>query len=119
MSNSRILILLFYVSTALWAAGQIFFGQHIGISYLADITIALAPAVWFLNDIAKRGSPVPHILQPAILMAWPVVVPVYVIATRRLRGFWLVLIHAFAAFVLNVAIFYGTIYLIWGADAFQ
>jgi hypothetical protein len=119
MSNSRILILLFYVLTGLWAAGQLVFIEHVGIEYVATIAIALAPTVWFLRDFAKRGSYVPHILQPALLVAWPVVVPVYVIATRRLRGFWQVLIHAVASWALYVACFYATIYFVWGADAFR
>ena len=119
MSKPAILISIFYTLTVTWAVGQVFSWGHGGIHYVATTAIALAPTLWLLGDLADRGLHIPHVAHPLLLFVWPIALQVYVIATRKLRGFLFLILHVVLTALLNVAPFYATIYLVWGSGAFR
>ena len=47
--------------------------------------IAMPPAYWMIRDARFRGLYVPHVVQPAIVVIWYFVVPIYLMKTR---GWW-------------------------------
>lgn len=106
--DSRLWILIFYALSALWAVAGVFFGEIAGIFQLANLGIALAPTMWLIGDAKQKSYFVPHIVQPFILAFWSIVLPVYVIWTRRWRGARLVLLHVVATLLINGILSYAT-----------
>jgi len=62
--------------------------------WLASVLIALFAASWCVVDARRRGKPLLSIVQLIIFVTWVIAVPVYLIATRNVRGFGYALLHA-------------------------
>jgi len=112
------LISIFYTSTAVWSVGQIFFGEIAGISLIFRVAIGLAPSMWLTRDAKLRGWFLPHVVHPFVLAFWVIVVPVYVIWTRKWRGLKLVVFHALLTLLLTIVLNNAALYLIWGPRVF-
>ena len=108
------LILIFYTCTAVWSVGQIFFGEIAGIRLLINVAIALAPTMWLTRDAKLRGWFLPHVVHPFVLAFWVILVPIYVIWTRKWCGLKLLVFHALLTLFLTIAFYNGAIYLIRG-----
>ena len=111
----------YYLVVVTTAAGQGFvLGYLDSIAYwLAQIAAALPPTYWLIYDAKSRRQFVPHIIQPAIASCWWVVVPIYLISTRKWRGLAYVVVHLLATFILTLAVFYLTVFLFWGPKVFR
>ena len=103
---------------ALWSVGQVFVGEVAGISLLATVAIGLPPTMWLIHDVKRHGRFLPHIVYPFILAFWAILVPGYVVWTRKFRGLKLVTIHVLLTSILTIVLYNITIYLAWGPRTF-
>ena len=80
---------------------------------LSGCALALPPAYWMINDVKLRGLFVPHVVQPGIVVLWWIVVPIYLLVTRKWWGaLYLVLHYAGITGVLTLG-WYLSVRLIW------
>jgi len=80
---------------------------------LSAYALALPPAYWMINDAKMRGLFVPHVLQPGIVVFWWIVVPVYLLATRKWWGLLYLVLH-YACYVgASVIGWYLSTIFIW------
>lgn len=67
----------------------------------STVAIALSLGWWASLDARIRGRSLPLILQHAIVLIWPVVVPCYVLCTRRWRGLGYLLLFFVLALIIH------------------
>ena len=80
---------------------------------LSAYAIALPAAYWMINDAKLHQRFVPHVVQPGIVMLWWIVVPIYLLVTRKWWGvLYLVLHYAGITGVLTLG-WYLSVRLIW------
>ena len=60
---------------------------------LSGYALALPPAYWMINDAKLRRLFVPHVVQPGIVVLWWIVVPIYLLATRKWWGLLYLVLH--------------------------
>ena len=67
---------------------------------LANVVFYASIGLWVLIDAAHRGRSLPYDFGMFVLIAFPIVVPIYVFATRGWRGFatlgWFLLLYVAA-----------------------
>ena len=80
---------------------------------LSAYAIALPAAYWMINDAKLHRRFIPHVVQPGIVMLWWIVVPIYLLVTRKWWGvLYLVLHYAGITGVLTLG-WYLSVRLIW------
>ena len=84
-----------------------------GAGVLAEIAAAMPAAYWLINDAKLRSAFVPHVLQPAIVMLWVFVVPLYLLTTRKWWGLLYLVAHVVCSVLVSTAGQLGSIHLIW------
>lgn len=80
---------------------------------LAAYALAMPAAYWMINDARLRGAYVPHVVQPGILVFWYLVVPIYLVKTRKWWGVLYVALHLVCGTATSVASQYLSIALVW------
>ena len=105
-----------YVATAVWGVTQCF-TQNAGVYYLFALFMASMAAMWVVFDARHRGKPLVSAVQFLIFIFWPIAAPIYLIATRGIRGFgWSIL--NFIGLVVALCIgFYATMLAAYGPDS--
>lgn len=91
----------FYVTALLFGVLQTNSSNSL-LHWLSSLLIALLATSWCAVDARRRGRPLLSIVQLVILVTWVISVPVYLIATRSVRGFGYALLHAIG-FMLTVS----------------
>jgi len=84
------------------------FGEKLG-----AYALAMPAAYWMINDARLRGTYVPHVLQPGILFFWYLVVPIYMVKTRKWWGVLYVVLHFVCLLSVSFVIQCLSIALIW------
>ena len=73
---------------------------------LSLLAVALSPTYWLVNDAKRRRIHVPHVIQPVLLSLWGILVPIYLVWTRKWWGLLYALLHIVCS-VLATTIFYN------------
>ena len=105
-----------YVATVAWGVTQCF-TQNGGVYYLFALFMASMAAMWVVFDARHRGKPLVSVVQFLVFIFWPIAVPVYLIATRGVRGFGWSLLNFFGLVVALCIGFYATLLAAYGPDA--
>jgi hypothetical protein len=87
--------------------------------YLNTIAIAFSATMWAVVDARRAQRPLLHIVQVLMFFSWPAAVPIYLIWSRRWRGFGLALLHAVALIFTASLFYYATMLLRYGPHAFS
>jgi len=77
-------------------------GLPLPMRYLVSLPMAAAATMWCIVDAASRGGYYLHSLRWVTMLTWPIAVPVYLVQSRKARGFLLVLFGAVAMLILEV-----------------
>ena len=98
-------VLALYLTVAAWGVRNALLPQG---RHLSDIVLTLVAAVLSIllihTDARLRGKPLPATTKWQLLLVWPVALPVYAVATRRLRGAWVAAKHLLLAYLVFVAV---------------
>ena len=80
---------------------------------LSAYALALPPAFWMINDAKLRGVFVPHVVQPGVVALWWIVVPIYLLVTRKWWGLLYLVLH-YACFAgMSIIGWYLSVFFIW------
>ncbi len=79
---------------------------------LGHLAVALPPSYWLLND-AKHRVFVPHIIQPAIVGLWFIVIPAYLIGTRKWRGVLYLVLHVVFSILVIITTYNLSVAFVW------
>ena len=80
---------------------------------LGAYAIAMPPAYWMINDARLRRLYVPHVVQPAIMLFWYLVVPIYLLRTRGWWGLLYLILHVVGSYLTLRIGYYLSVVLIW------
>ena len=98
-------VLALYLTAAAWGARTALLPPD---RHLSDIVITVVAAVLAIllvhTDARLRGKPLPITTRWQLLLVWPIALPVYAVATRKLRGIWVAAKHALLAYLVFVAV---------------
>ena len=72
--------------------------------FVFSLAFGCAMTGWCFVDSRILGRPIITSFHPLIFAAWPLAVPIYLVWSRKLRGFVLALVHAVALFVLSLVL---------------
>ncbi|MEM9412124.1 MAG: hypothetical protein AAGA30_13490 [Planctomycetota bacterium] len=114
----RILIIKIYIAFLFWGVVQVLAPEVGGLYYLFALVAGGSAAWWAVLDASDRGRPILHIVQFFVLLFWPLAVPVYLIASRGIRGFGLSVAHAVGLMLALLIGFYVTVFSLYGLDAY-
>jgi hypothetical protein len=107
--RSRYLLAL-YLTVAAWGVRAALLPQA---RQLSGIVLAVVAAVLSIQlvhtDARLRGKPLPSTTKWQLLLVWPLALPIYTVATRKLRGIWLVTKHL----VLALLVYFVVATLAW------
>jgi hypothetical protein len=97
----------FYGLAVVWGLRSVRPDEPSGLDLLVPLGLGLALGWWAVADARSRGKPIPMLARPWFFFAFGLLVPGYVIWTRRWRGAGLVLLNvagyfALCTIVLNV-----------------
>lgn len=81
--------------------------------FLSRMSFALPPTYWLVKDAKLRRTFVPHVIQPVIANFWFLVVPTYLLSTRKWRGLMYVAIHVFCTGLAWSICYHLSVYFIW------
>ena len=82
-------------------------------SSLSNTSIALPATYWMISDAKLRRVYIPHVVQPGIVVFWYLVVPIYLVNTRKWWGVLYVALHFICTLVASVIAYNLSIALIW------
>ncbi len=107
----------FYLVIGVSAASQPFiFSPDSAALYLSQIAMAIPPGFWMIKDAKARGIFVPHVIQPAVLGYWAILVPIYLVCTRKWWGLLYAAMHVTMTYALIYSIYFGVYHAFWGMD---
>ena len=75
------------------ACGPFIFDPESPAIGLSAWLVALPTAYWMLGDAKRRGIFAPHIIHPLVAALWYLVVPVYLLSTRKWWGLLYLFLH--------------------------
>jgi hypothetical protein len=85
-------LVAYYLLAELWGVRSIWYWESSRLDILVPLVLSVALGWWAVVDAKRRGHVIPMFAQPWFVLLAPVLVPVYVIWTRRWPGVgWLVL----------------------------
>jgi hypothetical protein len=99
----RLLAALYFVA-AFYGAGLALSKNVIAYSCIAILIATLATA-WCIADARRQGKPLLPALQMIMFFTWPVAGPVYLIASRELRGLLYAVVHTICLYALIIVSF--------------
>ncbi len=80
---------------------------------LARWALALPPAYWMINDAKLRGTFVPHVVQPLVVLLWGLIVPIYLLVTRKWWGLLYLVLHCVCGTVVSVIAYNVSLAVVW------
>ncbi len=96
--RTRYLVLL-YALAILWGVRTGLLPRARQNSDLALTFVAGIVSVLLIsNDAQLRGKPFPGEARWLMAFVWPIALPIYAVATRRLRGLWVAIKHSALAY---------------------
>ena len=91
-----LLIGAYYVLMGFWTIRACVLDRHAGIDLILTICISLSATLACIADSKLIARPMPHAAKWVMFFFWPIAVPIYLIWSRRARGFLYILVHLFA-----------------------
>ena len=82
---------------------------------LSGLAMALPPAYWLVRDAKLRGVYVPHVIQPFVAGLWYLVVPIYLLATRKWWGLLFLILHFFFSSLVLFISYEISVNFVWPA----
>jgi hypothetical protein len=114
-----IVLLSFYLLFATHGAIQVFPPGGGMVRVLLAVMAASLATYGCVVDSRIIGRPIVQSVHWIMFFTWPIAVPVYLIYSRRLRGFVLLILHGIGLIVVSTVAFHLAGYLAYGNLWFQ
>ncbi len=109
----------YYASAVVWGVRSIYPHEQSALDLLVPTLLAVALGWWAIADARVRGRPMPLLAQPWFVLIAFLLVPGYVIWTRRWKGvMWLVL-HSVCWYALCTAALHTAGTIVYGQQWWQ
>jgi hypothetical protein len=116
LRHTQLLLVLYYLLAEVWGVRNVWFWEPSRLDFLVPVTVAVALGWWAIVDAKQRGMMIPMFAQPWFILLAGIVVPGYIIWSRRWRGVGWVALHAALWIVLaTVAMHVGGVIVFGGA----
>jgi hypothetical protein len=90
--HSGCFLVAFYLLAVVWGVRSIYRSEASGLDFLVPVSLSICLGSWAVVDARHRCHPIPMLSQSWFLLLAVLVVPGYVIWSRRWRGLgWLAL----------------------------
>ena len=86
-------LVAFYLLAVVWGVRSIYRTQVSGLDLLVPATLLICLGSWAIMDARRRRHPIPVLTQQWFLLLAVLVVPGYVIWSRRWRGLGWIALH--------------------------
>ena len=113
-----LIVVAIYGLSALWGVVQALNSNGLA-AFLGSLLFALLTTGWCIADSRRRGRPLLSVLQMIMFFTWPVAVPIYLIASRGLRGVGYIFLHSLGMVLTMWISFLATLYCAFGTAAFS
>jgi len=85
--------------------------------WIVSLLMASTAAMWVVFDARYRGKPLVRIVQLIVMGLWPIAVPIYLIATRGVRGLAWTILNLVGLVLANFIGYHSTILAVWGPES--
>lgn len=106
----------FYAMAVVWGIRSIHYWEPSSLDLLVPIALAVALGWWAVADARSRGRPLPLFARPWFVLLAGLLVPGYVIWSRKGWGLALVLLHAVAWYGLAAIVMHVGGSIVFGAE---
>jgi hypothetical protein len=114
--HTRLLLLFYYLLAELWGIRNIWYWEPSTLDYFVPIALAVALGWWAVVDAKRRGRPIPMVSQPWFVLLAMLLVPMYMIWSRRWRGVGYLALHAALWYALATATMHVGGIILFGKD---
>jgi len=98
--HTRFFLTVYYALAVVWGARHIFYDQFSILDFLVPLSLTLCLGWWAIADARRRRTPIPLLAQAWFVLFAGLVVPGYVIWSRRWVGVGWIVTHAVMWYVL-------------------
>jgi hypothetical protein len=92
--HSRLLLTFYYLLAELWGIRSIWYWEPSVLDFVVPSALAVALGWWAVVDAKRRGRPIPMFAQSWFVLLAPILVPAYLVWSRRWRGVGYLALHA-------------------------
>ena len=85
--------------------------------WIVSLLMASTAAMWVVFDARYRGKPLVRIVQLIVMGLWPIAVPIYLIATRGVRGLAWTILNLVGLVLANFIGYRSTILAVLGPES--
>lgn len=114
--HTRWFLVAFCALAAAWGIRNIWFWEPSRLDLLVPIALAICLGCWAVEDARRLRHPLPVLARPWFFLLAVVVVPGYVIWSRRWRGVGWVALHTALWYALATAVMHGGGVLVFGNE---
>jgi hypothetical protein len=100
-----VFFVVFYFLAVIWGVRSAYYWQPSVLDLILQLMLMITISCWAISDSIARGKPIPTSARVWYFFFAIILVPVYVIETRRWRGVGWVALHAFAWFAAAMSSF--------------
>lgn len=97
-------LVAFYTLAVMWGIRQVYYWEPSPLDFLVSVALTIALGWWAIVDAKRRQRPIPLLARPWYVLAAGVLVPVYVLSSRRWRGLGWLALHAVGWYVLATVV---------------
>lgn len=98
----RQVVIVLYLLAAIWGVVNQFAAENFRVQALGTLAFATLGTLWFVIDRRILGYPRIFILETLFFVVWPFAALIHLVATRRLYGFGLWLLHGFGLIAVSI-----------------
>ncbi|MBV8076705.1 MAG: hypothetical protein JO284_09920 [Planctomycetaceae bacterium] len=102
--HTRWFLITLYMLAFVWGARSIYFWEPTSLDLLFRVALAILLGWWAVADARWRRHPIPLLSRSWFVLGATVLVPVYVIWSRRWRGVGWIILHTALWFVLATVV---------------
>jgi hypothetical protein len=99
--HTVLFLLTYYAIGIVWGVRNVWFWRPSFLDLLTPILLCVCLGWWAVVDARLRSRPIPITVKPWFVLLAPLVVPGYVIWSRRWRGVGWAALHAFCWYALG------------------
>jgi hypothetical protein len=92
--HTRWFLIAYYLLAELWGLRSIWYWETSRLDFFVPMALAVALGWWTVVDAKRRGRPIPMFAQALFVLLAAILVPIYIIWSRRWRGLGWLILHA-------------------------
>lgn len=117
--HTRFFLVAFYALAAVWGVRSVRFWEPSGLDLLTPVALSITLAWWAIVDARKRRHPIPVLSRTWFFLLAVLLVPGYVIWSRRWRGVGWVALHGILWYAFATMVMHGGGVMVFGDEWLQ